>query len=97
MTWYKFLDTKVMRHGWAICGEVSEKYSSGKYLGFDPHLVMYLNGKAKHVDMTEDAPKNVKFGQYDIFMLLTSGDWPRALFQTKDGEALCPGLESFKK
>lgn len=92
-TWYNFEEGKLIRHGWAICGEVKEKDSSL----YEPHLVFFLDGKAQYIDMIEDAPKDVKFGQYDIFMLLTSGDWPPALFKTKDGKALCPGLESFKK
>ncbi len=96
-TWYSFEEGKVTRHGWAICGEVNEKSPNGNYMGYNPHLVFFLNGNAQYIDMTADAPKDVKFGEYDIFMLLTSGDWPPALFKTMDGKPLCPGLESFKQ
>lgn len=92
-TWYKFESSKVSRHGWAICGEVKEE----DFDFYEPHLVFFLNGVAQYIDMVEDVPKDIKFGHYDILMLLTSADWGPTLFQTKDGKPLCPGLESFKK
>lgn len=95
-TWYSFEEGKVTRHGWAICGEVNEKSPYGNYMGYEPHLVFFLNGNAQYIDMSVDAPKDVKFGEYDIWMLLTHADWPPSLFKTMDGKPLCPGLDSFK-
>lgn len=92
-TWFSFDEGKTKHHGWALCGEVKEKDSTI----FEPHLVFYLNGNSKYIDMAEYAPHDIKLGAYDLFMLITTTELSPDVIQTKDGTPLCPGLDSFRK